>query len=194
MIVKHNFDVSKDHRNKQNGHPSGVIWLYGLSGSGKSTLANKLEKRLFELGNKTYILDGDNTRYGLTKGLGFSREDRDENIRRVAETANLMADAGLIVICSFITPFEQQRELIKTILNNQNQISVFVDCDIEVCEQRDPKGLYKKARNGEITNFTGISSPFEAPKNPDIVVNTMIFGVDESALLIAEGMNKHWKK
>lgn len=194
MIVKHNFDINKVHRNKQNGHPSGVIWLYGLSGSGKSTLANKLEKRLFELGNKTYILDGDNTRFGLTKGLGFSREDRDENIRRVAETANLMADAGLIVICSFITPFEQQRELIRTILNNQNQISVFVDCDIEVCEQRDPKGLYKKARNGEITSFTGISSPFEVPQNPDIVVNTMIFGVDESALLIAEGMNKHWKK
>ena len=194
MIFKHNFDISKVHRNKQNGHPSGVIWLYGLSGSGKSTLANKLEKRLFELGNKTYILDGDNTRYGLTKGLGFSREDRDENIRRVAETANLMADAGLIVICSFITPFEQQRELIRTILNNQNQISVFVDCDVEVCEKRDPKGLYKKARNGEISNFTGISSPFEAPKNPDIIVNTMLFGVDESALLIAEGMNKLWKK
>ncbi len=194
MIVKQTFEISKKDRNKHNGHPSAVIWLYGLSGSGKSTLANKLEKRLFELGNRTYILDGDNTRFGLNKNLGFSERDRDENIRRVAETAKLMSDAGLIVICSYITPFEKQRALIRNILKNDFHFQVYVQCPLDLCEKRDPKGLYQKVRRGEILEFTGITSPFEEPGNPDLVVNTKEFGIDESALFVAEGLNNLWKR
>jgi len=163
-IVQHNFKISKEDREKIKNQKSCTIWMSGLSGSGKSTIANQLETILNEQGYHTYTLDGDNTRLGLNKGLGFSEEDRIENIRRVAEVAKILNDAGLVVICSFISPFEKNRTQAKEIIG-ENFIEVFIDADLETCEIRDPKGLYKKARAGEIKDFTGISSPFEVPQN-----------------------------
>lgn len=189
MLKRQNFTITKAHRTAHNGHPSAVIWLCGLSGSGKSTIANTLEKRLFEMGNRTYVLDGDNTRMGLNKELGFSAVDRLENVRRVAEVAKLMADAGLIVIVSLITPYEEQRTMIREILQGDRLLEVFVKCDLETCEQRDPKGLYKKARAGEIEYFTGISDPFEEPANADVVVDTARLDVNECVLKIAEELS-----
>ncbi|WP_276359347.1 adenylyl-sulfate kinase [Daejeonella sp. H1SJ63] len=149
-----------------------VIWFTGLSGSGKTTLSDALEKELFIRGFKTYILDGDKIRNGLCKDLGFSEDDRTENIRRVAEVAGLMMDSGLVVLSAFITPFEKDRGMIREMIGCENLIRVFVDCPLEICEQRDVKGLYKKARNGEIKKFTGISSPFEIPLESDLVLKT----------------------
>jgi adenylylsulfate kinase len=189
MLKRQNFTITKAHRTAHNGHPSAVVWLCGLSGSGKSTIANTLEKRLFEMGNRTYVLDGDNTRMGLNKELGFSAVDRLENVRRVAEVAKLMADAGLIVIVSLITPYEEQRKMIREILLDERLLEVFVKCDLETCEQRDPKGLYKKARAGEIKLFTGISDPFEEPLNADVIVDTASFGVNECVLSIAGSLS-----
>lgn len=163
-VTKHNFKISKFDREFKKNQKSCVIWMSGLSGSGKSTIANALEVKLYDLGYHTYIMDGDNTRLGLNKNLGFSNEDRNENLRRVAEVCKLMNDAGLIVICSFISPFESNRLLAKEIIG-EDFIEVFVDTDLSVCEDRDPKGLYKKARAGEIKDFTGITSPFEIPQN-----------------------------
>lgn len=145
-----------------------VIWLTGLSGSGKSTLANALEVKLHDLKKHTYILDGDNLRLGLNKDLGFSVHDREENIRRVAEVAKLMFDAGLIVITAFISPFRLEREMARNLIGSNNFIEVFVDTPLEICEQRDPKGLYKKARQGLLKNMTGVDSPYQAPLNPEI--------------------------
>ncbi len=188
MITKQPFFVDRNKRKLHNGHSSLVVWLYGLSGSGKSTIANALEKKLFELGNHTYILDGDNTRFGLNSDLGFSAKDRLENIRRVAEVASLMADAGLIVLCSLITPYEEHRRMVKEILQNQPNLFVYIDSSVEACEKRDPKGLYKKARNGEIDNFTGISDYFEIPEKPDLIINTEKFTLDECVLILSEGI------
>lgn len=186
MQARQNFTITEAHRTAHNGHPSAVVWLYGLSGSGKSTIANALEKRLFEMGNHTYCLDGDNTRLGLNKDLGFSSVDRLENVRRVAEVAKLMADAGMIVLVSLITPYEEQRSLVKEILKNKRFLDVYIDCDLATCEQRDPKGLYKKARAGEISNFTGISDPFEEPTTESFRVNTSKYDVNECLIRIAE--------
>jgi adenylylsulfate kinase len=163
-ITQHNFKITKDNRESLKNQKSCTIWMSGLSGSGKSTIANVLETKLFEMGYHTYIMDGDNTRLGLNKNLGFSDDDRIENLRRVAEVCKLMNDAGLIVICSFISPFESNRQLSKEIIG-ETFLDVFVDASLETCEKRDPKGLYKKARTGEIKDFTGISSPFDIPKN-----------------------------
>ncbi len=157
-------------RERLNGHTGKVIWFTGLSGSGKSTLANALEKELHAEGKHTYILDGDNVRQGLNKDLGFTDVDRVENIRRVAEVAKLMMDAGLIVITAFISPFRAEREMARQMIGQKSFIEVFVDTPLEVCEQRDPKGLYKKARNGQLPNMTGINSPYEAPENPSMTV------------------------
>ena len=181
-------------RTAHNGHPSAVVWLCGLSGSGKSTIANTLEKRLFEMGNRTYVLDGDNTRMGLNKELGFSAVDRLENVRRVAEVAKLMADAGLIVIVSLITPYEEQRKMIREILLDERLLEVYVKCDLETCEQRDPKGLYKKARAGEIKHFTGISDPFEEPANADVVVDSASSDVNECVVTIAGDLSDLMKR
>jgi adenylylsulfate kinase len=149
-----------------------LLWFTGLSGSGKSTLATQVEYQLFQSKFKTYLLDGDNVRFGLNKNLGFSEEDRQENIRRIGEVSKLMVDAGLIVLSSFISPFRSDRDQIRQILGDEKFVEIFVDCPLEVCEQRDVKGLYQKARNGEIKNFTGIDSPYEKPENPHITVHT----------------------
>ncbi len=194
MLKRQNFTITKAHRTAHNGHPSAVIWFCGLSGSGKSTIANTLEKRLFEMGNRTYVLDGDNTRMGLNKELGFSAVDRLENVRRVAEVAKLMADAGLIVIVSLITPFEEQRQMIREILKGERLLEVFVKCDLETCEQRDPKGLYKKARAGEIEYFTGISDPFEEPANADVVVDSASSDLNECVVTIAGALSDLLKR
>ena len=191
-ITAHNFKISKSDRETIKNQKACTIWMSGLSGSGKSTIANALETTLHSFNNHTYILDGDNTRLGLNKGLGFSEEDRNENLRRVAEVCKLMNDAGLIVICSFISPFEKNRQLAKEIIG-ENFIEFFVDTDLTVCEERDPKGLYKKARLGEIKDFTGISSPFEIPENAIVLKNNVQEDLDKNVQIILEHLqNKNY--
>jgi len=169
-IVWHQGAVNRDDREKLNGHKGATVWLTGLSGSGKSTIAVDLEKRLCERGVRTYILDGDNVRHGLNKNLGFSPEDRTENIRRIGEVAKLFTDAGLVAITAFISPYRADRDQVRGLMKAGDFIEIFVDCPVEVCEQRDVKGLYKKARAGEIKEFTGISAPYEAPSNPELTL------------------------
>ena len=189
-ITKHNFKISKGNREIIKNQNACTIWMSGLSGSGKSTIANKLEIKLYELSQHCYILDGDNTRLGLNKDLGFSEADRIENIRRVAEVAKLMNDAGLIVICSFISPFEETRKLAKQIIGN-DFLEFFVDADLSICEERDPKGLYKKARAGEIKDFTGISSPFEIPLNAIVLKNNSEEDIKTNVNLIIDILKKN---
>jgi adenylylsulfate kinase len=193
-LKKHTYQISVDDRNKLNGHQSFLIWFTGLSGSGKSTIANALEKALFEKGIRTYTLDGDNVRHGLNKDLGFSPTDRTENIRRIAETAKLMIDAGLVVIAAFVSPYIKDRENIKHIVKDVNFVEVYVNTSIEECERRDVKGLYKKARSGEIKNMTGISAPYEAPVNPDIEIRTEKMNVETAVSEILKFINSKLKK
>lgn len=171
-IHKQDLSISRIHRESLNGHKSKVIWFTGLSGSGKSTLANMLEIQLYHMGMHTYILDGDNIRHGLNKDLGFTEDDRVENIRRISELAALMMDAGLIVITAFISPFRRERDLARQLVGENKFIEIYVNTPIEVCEKRDTKGLYRKARNGDILNMTGINSPYEAPVRPNFIVDT----------------------
>ncbi len=171
-IIWHSHNVTKDNRATQKQQKPCILWFTGLSGSGKSTIANALEQRLFELGHHTYLLDGDNVRHGLNKDLGFSDADRVENIRRIGEVAKLFVDAGLIVMTAFISPFRSDRELVRKLVPEGEFLEIFVDTPLEVCEQRDPKGLYKKARAGQIKNFTGLDSPYEAPDAPELVLET----------------------
>ncbi len=178
--------VTKETRAKRNGHPGCAIWLTGLPGSGKSTIARELEKRLFNMGAQVYTLDGDNIRHGINRDLGFSSEDRAENIRRLSEIAALFADAGLAVITAFISPFESDREKARKTIGAKNFIEVFVDCPLEVCEQRDPKGLYKKARRGELLSFTGVHSPYERPAKPDLTLRTDRMDPGEAVAKIIE--------
>jgi len=185
-ILKHNYKTTKNQREQRNGHKALLVWFTGLSGSGKSTLANAVEQRLHKAGIQTYTLDGDNVRHGLNKDLGFKAEDRTENIRRIAEVAHLMLDAGLVVLSAFVSPYRKDREGIKEIVGAEGFMEVFVDTPLEVCEQRDVKGLYAKARAGEINNFTGISAPYEAPERPDFRIDTSVTGLDESAGLLTE--------
>jgi adenylylsulfate kinase len=177
-IIKQDYTVNRQDREKMNKHRSFLIWFTGLSGSGKSTIANMLEKKLNEQNIHTYSLDGDNLRGGLNKNLTFSREDRNENLRRTAEVAKLFVDAGTVVIAAFISPYIKTRKEIKEIVGAENYVEVFVNTSLEVCEQRDVKGLYKKARTGEIKNFTGISSVYEAPLNPTIEIKTPLESPD----------------
>jgi bifunctional enzyme CysN/CysC len=177
----HATTINKAHRRELNGHGSGVVWLTGLSGAGKSTLANELERRLRARAVRTYLLDGDNVRHGLNRDLGFCAEDRVENIRRVAEVSKLMVDAGLVVITAFISPFRAERQLARSLLAAGEFVEVFVDTPLVVAERRDPKGLYKKARRGELKHFTGIDSPYERPENPEIVIDTTSMSVEQSA-------------
>ncbi|WP_375238362.1 adenylyl-sulfate kinase [Aurantibacter sp.] len=179
-IIKHDYQVSKKDRQNDNKHKSFLIWFTGLSGSGKSTIANLVEQELYNLGVKTYSLDGDNIRKGINKDLSFSPEDRTENVRRIAEVSNLMVDAGLVVLGAFVSPYKKDREDIKSIVKVVNFVEVFINTSVEECERRDVKGLYKKARAGEIKNMTGISAPYEEPENPDIKINTEQKSVQEA--------------
>ncbi len=167
-IVWHQHEINKDTRGESLGQKPRVLWLTGLSGSGKSTLANLLEKKLHEKGKHTYLLDGDNVRHGLCGDLGFSDKDRVENIRRISEVAKLFVDSGMVVLTAFISPFQADRDFCRNLLADGEFIEVYVDTPLEVCEQRDPKGLYKKARSGEIKHFTGIDSTYEAPQSPEV--------------------------
>ncbi|GAB5566142.1 MAG: adenylyl-sulfate kinase [Winogradskyella sp.] len=180
-IVTHSYQVSRQDRRTRNNHNSFLIWFTGLSGSGKSTIANFVEKKLFSKGIGTYSLDGDNIRKGINNDLSFSPEDRTENIRRIAEVANLMIDAGLVVLAAFVSPYKKDRINIRSIVKDVNFVEVFVNTSLEECERRDVKGLYKKARAGEIKNMTGISAPYEAPEHPDIEINTEEESAQEAA-------------
>lgn len=188
-IVEQNYNVSVADRRKLNKHNSLLLWFTGLSGSGKSTLANKLEVSLHDEGFRTYVLDGDNIRGGLNSDLDFTPEGRQENLRRIAETAKLFVDAGVLTLAAFISPLEKDRQHIKEIVGEENFVEIYVKASIETCEERDVKGLYKKARKGEIDNFTGISAPYEEPKNPDIEIDSGAENVDDSL----EKLLKHIK-
>ncbi|MEA9392766.1 adenylyl-sulfate kinase [Acerihabitans sp. TG2] len=167
-LVWHDHPVSQEEREKRHGHRGVVLWFTGLSGSGKSTVAGALEQALHQLGVSTYLLDGDNVRHGLCRDLGFNDADRRENIRRVGEVARLMVDAGLVVLTAFISPHRSERRMVRELLPQGRFIEIYVDTPLQVCEARDPKGLYKKARAGELPNFTGIDSVYEAPEQPDV--------------------------
>ncbi|NQW26862.1 MAG: adenylyl-sulfate kinase [Flammeovirgaceae bacterium] len=171
-VIPHLHAINQVERTQANGHQAKVIWFVGLSGSGKSTLAGALETYLFGKGYKTYVLDGDNIRSGLNSDLDFSEEGRHENIRRISEVAKLLNDAGMIVLTAFISPFEAGRAQARTLIGTENFIEIFVECPIEICEKRDVKGLYAKARKGLIPDFTGISAPFEVPDHSDLIVKT----------------------
>ncbi|WON76285.1 adenylyl-sulfate kinase [Serratia sp. UGAL515B_01] len=170
-VVWHSHAVTRVEREAANGHKGVVLWFTGLSGSGKSTIAGELEQTLYQQGVSTYLLDGDNVRHGLCHDLGFSESDRRENIRRVGEVAKLMLDAGLVVLTAFISPHRAERQMVRDMLDEGQFIEVFVDTPLAICEARDPKGLYKKARAGELRNFTGIDSVYEAPEHPDVCLD-----------------------
>lgn len=177
-ITKHNFKITKLKRSLKLNQQPKLIWFTGLSGSGKSTLSNIIEESLFNQGFMTYSLDGDNIRYGLCNNLEFSTKDRKENIRRIAEVANLFLDAGVIVCASFVSPFQKDRDMVRTIIGEENYIEIYVSTSLEECEKRDVKGLYAKARAGLISDFTGISSKYETPLNPDYVIDTSKKNID----------------
>ena len=183
-IVRQEYHLSQSMREQRNGHKALLVWFTGLSGSGKSTLANAVEQRLHAAGIQTYTLDGDNVRHGLNKDLGFKAEDRSENIRRIAEVAHLMLDAGLVVLSAFVSPYRQDRKGIKDIVGADGFMEVFVDTPLEVAEARDVKGLYAKARSGQLKNFTGIDSPYEAPENAEMRIDTTQMTPEEAADLI----------
>ena len=178
--------VSREEREKLLNQKGLLIWFTGLSGSGKSTLAVQLEALLHQRGFKTYLLDGDNVRSGINKDLTFDATGREENIRRIGEIAKLFLDAGVILIASFISPFQKDRDRIKELVGSKHYFEVYVDCPVEVCESRDVKGLYKKARKGEIKEFTGISSPYEVPQNPDLIIPSSDMPIQESINLLLE--------
>jgi adenylylsulfate kinase len=179
-IVWHPGAVTRGDREQLNGHRGATVWLTGLSGSGKSTIAVELERWLWDRGVRAYILDGDNIRHGLNKNLGFSPTDRTENIRRIGEVAKLFTDAGMVAITAFISPYRADRDQVRALMQPGDFVEVLVDCPVEVCEQRDVKGLYKKARAGQIPEFTGISAPYEAPLSPELTIHTESQSVDES--------------
>lgn len=188
-ITWHNTSIGKKERSSIKAQKPCVLWLTGLSGSGKSSLANAVEKKLFEKGYHTYLLDGDNVRMGLNKDLSFDEASRNENIRRIAELCKLFVDSGLIVLSAFISPFKKDRDMARALLDEGEFIEIFVDTPLEICEKRDVKGLYKKARNGEIKNFTGISSPYEKPLNAEIHIKDYDF--DENVELILRYLEKN---
>lgn len=171
-VIRHQAAVTRPRRETQNGHMSINLWFTGLSGSGKSTLAHAVEQRLHLMGCRTYVFDGDNVRHGLCGDLGFSLKDRSENMRRIAEMVGLFLDCGVLSLTAFISPLKADRDKVKEIIGPENMLEVYCNCPLEICEERDVKGLYKKAREGKIKNYTGISSPYEVPQNPDIEVDT----------------------
>lgn len=185
-VVWHHATVTRARREELNGHKSALLWFTGLSGAGKSTLAHAVEERLHQLGCSTFVLDGDNVRHGLCGDLGFSEKDRVENIRRVGETAKLIVEAGVITLTAFISPFRKDRERVRSLYPHGDFFEIYCSSPVEVCEQRDVKGLYKRARAGEIKDFTGISSPYEVPDAPELVVETGSLGLDESVEQVLE--------
>lgn len=190
QITWHRMDITRERREQLLGQKAAVIWLTGLSGSGKSTLANALEQKLAAKGRHTMLLDGDNVRFGLNKDLGFSKEDRVENIRRIAETAKLLNDAGLIVLTSFISPYREDRQAARRIIGDAF-IEVYVSTPLEECEKRDVKGLYQAARDGRIAEFTGITSAYEVPRHPEITIDTSRADIEESAGILLAGLEKY---
>ncbi len=190
MMIKnihwHDNYITRQHRQQRNNHKSFVLWFTGLSGSGKSSLANAVEKYLFESGHNVVVLDGDNIRHGLCSDLHFSAEDRHENMRRVGEVSKLFVEAGTIVLAAFVSPYREDRERVRSRLPHGDFHEVYCKCDLEVCEKRDPKGLYARARKGEIDNFTGISAPYEEPIKPDIVINTSTLTIEAEVNTIIE--------
>jgi adenylyl-sulfate kinase len=182
--------VTKQERARRKGQKPCILWFTGFSGSGKSTIADALETRLAEMGYHTYLLDGDNIRHGLNKDLGFSAEDRKENIRRIGEAAKLFVDAGIIVLTAFISPFRSDRQMVREVVNEDEFLEIFVDTPLEVCEERDPKGLYAKARRGEIRDFTGIDSPYEAPESPEVRLYPARESVEQSVKRVVCGLEE----
>ncbi len=190
-ITWHEGDVTNKDREQLLEQKGVVIWFTGLSGSGKSTLARAVEKELFNLGHAVYVLDGDNIRHGLNKNLGFSPEDRAENIRRIGEVAKLFADAGIIAMTAFISPYRDDRNQARALLPEKRFIEIYVKVSLEIAEERDPKGLYKKARAGEIKEFTGISAPYEEPVNPELIIDTGVTDLEKSARIIVEYLKQN---
>jgi adenylylsulfate kinase len=172
--------VKRAERNRLNNHKSGLVWFTGLSASGKSTIAHLVERELFNRGIRTYVFDGDNVRHGINSNLGFSREDRKENLRRIAELSKLFVDAGMIVMAAFISPYKEDREYIRKQFENDNFLEIYVKCSVEECERRDPKGQYKKARAGIIKEYTGVSAPYEEPETPDLILDTEKYDIKTS--------------
>ena len=188
-IIPHNYKITVKERRQLNNQNSFLIWFTGLSGSGKSTIANLVEEKLHQQGVKTYSLDGDNIRDGINKDLTFSPEDRTENIRRIAEISKLFIDAGIVVLGAFVSPYKKDRKNIENIVDSSNFVEIFINTSVEECERRDVKGLYQKARKGEIKDFTGISAPYEAPSNPAIEIVTEEMTIEESVSKIVEYIN-----
>jgi adenylylsulfate kinase len=178
-VVWHHATVTRERRQKQNNHKSVILWFTGLSGAGKSTLAHAVEEELHQMGCRTFVFDGDNVRHGLNRNLGFSKEDRQENVRRIGEMCKLFIEAGVIALTAFISPIKEDRDKVRRLVKEGDFIEIFCDCALEVCEQRDVKGMYARARRGEIKEFTGISSPYEKPENPELVVNTENASLEE---------------
>ncbi|MDH4231683.1 MAG: adenylyl-sulfate kinase [Nitrospirota bacterium] len=189
-VVWHRGAVSREDRERRNGHRSAIIWFTGLSNSGKSTVAHAVEEKLFAMGCSTFVFDGDNVRHGLCEDLSFSREHRIENIRRIGHMAKLFVEAGTIAITAFISPFRADRERLRNLVGNRDFIEVYCKCPVEVCEQRDVKGHYRRARAGEIKEFTGISSPYEEPENPDLVIDTSVDTVEECVGMVVSLLNE----
>ena len=178
-VVWHRATVTRARREGKNRHRAVVVWFTGLSGAGKSTLAHAVEEALFRRGGQTFVLDGDNVRHGLCSDLGFSIDDRSENIRRIGEVAKLMVEAGTITLTAFISPLREDRERVRGLMPHGDFLEIYCRCDVDTCESRDPKGLYARARRGEIKEFTGISSPYEAPERPDLEVDTAVLSIEE---------------
>lgn len=189
-VVWHSATVTRARRELQNGHHGVILWFTGLSGSGKSTLAHVVEEKLHQLGCRTFVLDGDNVRHGLCGDLGFSAQDRQENIRRIGEMAKLFMEAGVIVLTAFISPYSVDRDRVRNMVKQGDFIEVYCEASIETCETRDVKGLYKKARAGEISQFTGISSPYEAPKNPEMIVKSGMDSLEDCVTQVVSEMVK----
>jgi adenylylsulfate kinase len=183
-VVWHHATVTRESREAVNGHKSCVLWFTGLSGAGKSTLAHAVEEQLHQLGCRTFVLDGDNVRHGLSSNLGFSKDDRRENVRRIGEAAKLMMEAGVIVLTAFISPFRADREAVRNLMRNGDFFEIYCKASLETCESRDVKGLYKKARAGEIKNYTGIDSPYEAPEKPELTIDTDELTIEDSAQVV----------
>ncbi|MGE7843407.1 adenylyl-sulfate kinase [Lysinibacillus sp. NPDC093712] len=178
-IVWHESSITKEERHTQNKHQSFILWFTGLSASGKSSVANALARALFERGNQVFVLDGDNVRHGLNNDLGFDEVSRKENIRRIGEVSKLFVEGGQIVLTAFISPYREDRKVVRKLVEEGEFLEVYVRCSVETCEQRDPKGLYKKARNAEIANFTGISAPYEEPEHPEFILDTERYSIEK---------------